>query len=82
MQNRRSFLRTSALGAAAAPVLLDGCAPEGPASSRARSNVDPTDEIRPVALSTWDHGLAANDAAWEILTGDGSALDASFAARP
>jgi len=76
MQNRRSFLRTSALGAAAAPVLLDGCAPEGPASSRARSNVDPTDEIRPVALSTWDHGLAANDAAWEILTGDGSALDA------
>jgi isoaspartyl peptidase/L-asparaginase-like protein (Ntn-hydrolase superfamily) len=30
----------------------------------------------PIVLSTWDHGLAANKAAWEVLKNGGSALDA------
>ncbi len=30
----------------------------------------------PVVVSTWKHGLPANEAAWEILTNGGSALDA------
>jgi L-asparaginase/N4-(beta-N-acetylglucosaminyl)-L-asparaginase len=30
----------------------------------------------PVVLSTWEHGRAANDAAWTVLEEDGSALDA------
>lgn len=76
MSDRRSFLKTSALGAAAAPLLLDGCAPDGRRGPAPRSNIRPGAEVRPVALSTWDHGLAANDAAWPILTGGGSALDA------
>lgn len=67
MSDRRTFLKASALGAAAAPALLEGCVPGRPA---------PGPPVRPVALSTWDHGLAANDAAWPILTGGGSALDA------
>jgi L-asparaginase/N4-(beta-N-acetylglucosaminyl)-L-asparaginase len=30
----------------------------------------------PVVISTWEHGLAANKAAWEILSKNGKALDA------
>ena len=30
----------------------------------------------PVVISTWNHGLAANKAAWEILQSNGYALDA------
>ena len=76
MPDRRSFLKTSVLGAAAAPILLDGCSPDGDTGQSSRSSTDPAAEVRPIALSTWDHGLAANDAAWPILTGGGSALDA------
>ncbi len=32
--------------------------------------------IRPVVLSTWSHGVPANDAAWTILASGGRALDA------
>lgn len=32
--------------------------------------------MQPLVLSTWKQGLAANEAAWKILTEDGSALDA------
>lgn len=31
---------------------------------------------KPVVVSTWQHGLAANDAAWQILSQGGRALDA------
>lgn len=31
---------------------------------------------RPLVVSTWRHGLAANDAAWKVLAGGGRALDA------
>jgi isoaspartyl peptidase/L-asparaginase-like protein (Ntn-hydrolase superfamily) len=31
---------------------------------------------RPMVISTWDHGMAANEAAWEVLEGGGRALDA------
>jgi N4-(beta-N-acetylglucosaminyl)-L-asparaginase len=33
-------------------------------------------QIKPVVLSTWQHGLAANEAAWKILSAKGTALDA------
>ncbi|MEM7414427.1 MAG: N(4)-(beta-N-acetylglucosaminyl)-L-asparaginase [Gemmatimonadota bacterium] len=69
MTDRRSFLKTSALGAAAAPAILEGCAPTAEAGSEQTA-------VRPVALSTWEHGLAANAAAWPILTSGGTALDA------
>ncbi|MGA2297754.1 MAG: N(4)-(beta-N-acetylglucosaminyl)-L-asparaginase [FCB group bacterium] len=31
---------------------------------------------KPIVISTWQHGLAANDAAWKILNKSGRALDA------
>lgn len=64
MSTRRTFLKSSALGAVLTPALVSACTtPEDP-------------PVRPVALSTWNHGLAANTAAWEILGAGGSALDA------
>lgn len=71
MTDRRSFLKTTALGAAAAPTILEGCAPAESAGEAGSAQ-----SVRPVALSTWAHGLAANEAAWPILTSGGRALDA------
>jgi len=31
---------------------------------------------KPIVISTWEHGLAANKAAWEVLSKNGRALDA------
>lgn len=75
MSDRRAFLKTTAMGAALGPSLLAGCGPESrpAANPSGASNGTP---IRPVALSTWEHGLQANEAAWEILSGGGRALDA------
>lgn len=38
------------------------------------------DAVRPVVLSTWNHGLPANEAAWKVLDSGGGALDAVEAA--
>ena len=35
-----------------------------------------TGDGKPVIISTWDHGLAANRVGWDILSGAGTALDA------
>ena len=60
--NRREFLKTSAVGISAPSILL---------SSQGKINMN-----NPIVLSTWKHGLPANDAAWKILENNGSALDA------
>ncbi len=33
-------------------------------------------QLKPVVLSTWAHGIAANEGAWKVLSNKGSALDA------
>ena len=60
--NLRKFLKTSAVGISAPSVLL---------FSQENINMN-----NPIVLSTWKHGLPANDAAWKILENNGSALDA------
>ena len=60
--NRREFLKTSAVGISAPSILL---------SSQEKINMN-----NPIVLSTWKHGISANDAAWKILKNGGSALDA------
>ncbi len=79
MIDRRSFLRKSALGAAAAPILLDGCTPTEDAQPIPEQNPIRPVVLSPVALSTWDHGQAANAAAWATLSTGGRALDAAEA---
>jgi N4-(beta-N-acetylglucosaminyl)-L-asparaginase len=69
MQDRRHFLKAAALGAAA--LSLDGVK-----SAHAAPFVKKDRSIKPIVLSTWDFGRAANLAAWEILKKGGRALDA------
>lgn len=65
-QNRRKFLQYSMLSTAFVnmvnPVKLLG-------QSERKGE-------KPIVLSTWDHGLAANEEAWKILSKGGRALDA------
>ena len=68
MKSRRNFIKISALGT----TLLSGLYPVGKVFA---GSVKKTPN-KPVVISTWDHGLPANDAAWEILSQNGSALDA------
>lgn len=66
MPNRRDFLKRSALFSMSIPSLV--AAGNLPASTSSSG--------RPVVVSTWPHGIPANEAAWEILDADGTALDA------
>jgi len=68
MTNRRQFIKKSALGAAGA---LVGISTESIAKTTYPSGTNKT-----VVLSTWKHGLAANEGAWKILSAQGNALDA------
>lgn len=73
MQKRRDFLKVGLAGAAMAVI--------DPIHATNQMN-----ELRfegmekkvstPVVISTWNHGLAANDAAWKVLENGGKAIDA------
>ena len=72
MKNRRQFLKLSALTGGflfAKSSLLAGF------PNRSKVNVA-GGKPQPIVLSTWNHGIAANDAAWTILNQGGKALDA------
>lgn len=66
MHDRRSFLKATAVVAAGGLPLLEGCT----------TPRDEPDEVRPVVISTWNHGVAANREAWSVLEAGGRALDA------
>ena len=77
--DRRNFIAIP-LAAAVGSSLTAGCTtpqeeppaePETPSTSQT--------QIRPVVISTWEHGLGANAGAWEVLEKGGSALDAAEA---
>src|SRR6187402_854702 len=67
MYNRRKFLKASALGASVMAV-----------SKPTFSAPFPGDAVtsKPIVISTWDFGVAANKEAWKILEKGGRALDA------
>jgi N4-(beta-N-acetylglucosaminyl)-L-asparaginase len=48
---------------------LNGC-------ENSTSKTEQTKVVKPVVISTWNHGLPANESAWELLASGGSALDA------
>ena len=70
MINRRKFINTSAIGGAAliVPAKL-WATPHQQAPVKAIEN-------SPIVISTWDFGVAANAAAWQVLKNNGRALDA------
>ncbi len=80
MSNRRNFLKQSAYASA----LLLGGIPnlKGEDRTDARKTSEPRSDKpapsgkKPIVISTWNFGLAANDAAWKVLSAGGKALDA------
>lgn len=80
MNDRRQFLKLSALGSAAL-FSAGACNTETTAQDTNKSNSataekTPSTAIKPIVISTWEHGMAANAAAWEVLHKKGNALDA------
>src|SRR5262245_33681887 len=70
MKTRRVFLKNMALTGIAA-----GVAPFIGKESHAMAINYESGEF-PIVLSTWSHGIPANEAAWKILSAGGRALDA------
>ncbi len=72
MINRRNFIAASSLAA------LGGLMK--PAFSNSKRNIGemahPQKGDLPMVISTWNHGMPANEAAWKVLSGGGSSLDA------
>ena len=70
MTTRRKFLQSSVVGALGISLNKTATA-EGLQSIGSR-----IEKGKPVVISTWNHGLAANEAAWKVLQEGGSAMDA------
>lgn len=71
MVDRRKFVRLSALGLTAAVVR-----PAFAGETLENNETVSSDFKGPVMISTWNHGLDANKAGWEVLKTGGSSLDA------
>jgi len=68
MFNRRKFIKTTALSASLLAINKNSVAGLLPTALNAA--------IKPIVISTWDFGIAANQAAWKTLSSGGKALDA------
>lgn len=68
MFNRRLFLKVSALSATF--LALDKT------KAAEMLSLNGKKAVKPIVISTWDFGVAANKAAWEVLSKGGRALDA------
>ena len=74
MVSRRKFLFQSTLASTLAFFGLTAGGTERKAVYRKPSRLFP--DRKPVVISTWKHGLAANKTAWEILNNKGKAINA------
>ena len=68
--NRRSFFKFGLAGAAI------GLFKPAKASEIIEESSRLKMAMRPVVISTWNHGIAANENAWEVIEQGGAALDA------
>ena len=72
MANRRNFIKTAAIGSVA--IALNSFK----SKEEKEEKIVITDKKvnKPIVLSTWNFGVQANGAAWEVLKNNGRALDA------
>lgn len=71
MANRRNFLKTTAIASVA--VALNGFR----GKTEGNEVIFTSGKVKkPIVLSTWNFGIPANAAAWEVLKNNGRALDA------
>jgi len=72
MANRRNFIKTAAIGSVA--IALNSFKSK---EEKIEEIVIPSKKVnKPIVLSTWNFGIQANAAAWEVLKNNGRALDA------
>ncbi|WP_338408000.1 N(4)-(beta-N-acetylglucosaminyl)-L-asparaginase [uncultured Flavobacterium sp.] len=69
MSNRRNFIKTAAIGSVA--IALNSFKSKEGEFEFSYGKVN-----KPIVISTWNFGVKANGAAWEILKNNGRALDA------
>ena len=70
MENRRNFLKTATAGSIG--LALSSFSPK----ELQEIQLDAKTVTKPIVISTWNFGVKANGAAWEILKSNGRALDA------
>jgi N4-(beta-N-acetylglucosaminyl)-L-asparaginase len=70
MSDRRSFIKKTLLSST---LLLPGGILESCANPVQENS---NEKFKPLILSTWNHGMPANDRAWEVLMETGSLIDA------
>ncbi|KAA3634493.1 MAG: glycosylasparaginase [Bacteroidetes bacterium] len=76
MKNRREFLKLTALTGGAL-LTQSACMPGETETSEDPGNQgNVSTAIQPIVISTWNHGIEANNAAWKVLSNGGNALDA------
>ena len=72
MLKRRDFIKTAAATVAGAAIPVAAIK-----AANKYGRILPAEKGKlPVVISTWIHGLEANEAAWEVLSKGGKALDA------
>jgi len=81
MKQRRDFLKLTAVGGLISALLssktLTAAVTQGEnAGAGQPSEADKVLVKKPIVVSTWEHGMPANAAAWQILSSGGTALDA------
>lgn len=67
--SRRKFIQTSVLGSVA---VATGCNTE----NTTEKSLESKSPKHPISISTWNHGIVANEEAMKILNNDGTSLDA------
>lgn len=66
MISRRSFVTNTTLAVTGFSIVRKGFS----------ESIDKFENSLPIVISTWNHGLPANEAAWEVLSKGGNSLDA------
>jgi len=70
MTNRRKFLKISGLGGLLVGMSIPACKED------IAEKIESSPPNKPIVISTWRHGIEANQAAWQVLNAGGKALDA------
>jgi len=74
MTARRNFIKLSTLGSVA--LITSACLTKDRNKAKDEVGNSSRKVVKPIVISTWNHGMAANTAAWKILDSEGAALDA------
>jgi len=74
MKDRRKFIKLTAFGSAA--ILSNTGLAAMNSKKETNFNYTSNNIVKPIVISTWNHGLEANIAAWKILSKGGNSLDA------